>query len=287
MDKKCEDGKHYMFGKLDSVDIDNIKTEGVSMRIGDKIVKLTVASESKITEIDEIKDEYRKKINEQQKTIKQKINEKITELRDYHNSLKNTLSQKEMEIKKLMKDNVPMPEVNFNHAQKGLSVVKGNHSGELIWLVQGIFWPKYIDFVQIEPSYSKRLLSNMIYMINTNHKKVTGVSTRQTIGMSYFEHYHQSSPDCWGKWKFNTSWNKPDDIIKIAREAEAVLENINSGSLADNSPRGLPRFATLKKHLVKDKDDKRIRERKLNLSQTMERTGVTTEPRQESNMWTI
>ena len=282
--EKAEDVKNVMFDCLDSIDIDNIVSDGLSIRVGDKVLKLNVISQTKIPEVDEIKTEFRQKLNSQQRLIKQKINDKINEITEYHHSMKIEFKRKEQELKDILARSAPMPDILYRHAQNGLSVAKGENKNELIWLVQGVYWPKSYDHIQIDPKFSKKMISNVVYLIHTKNDRVTGVSTRKPIGLDYFSHYHQSRPDCWGKWKYSPSWKTPDDIIKIAREAEAVLENINSGSVAEQNPRGLPRQNTLKRHLVAKKESVKMGA----LNQTTRRTGITEAVRSEDrDVWSL
>jgi hypothetical protein len=81
---------------------------------------------------------------------------------------------------------------------------------------------------------------------------VTSVVTKKRNGngrgLMAFPHYHQqTTQDCWGSWSYPKNWNTPTDILRIAKAAEAVLETINQGSLAEQNPRGLPRINTLLK----------------------------------------
>ena len=180
-----------------------------------------------------------------------------------------------------------MPDVFSSHAEKGLSLVKGRYKDELMWLVQGIYWPKKVNSTPLEGKFSKKMLTQIIYCIETKNDKVIRVSTRKPIDFSYFNHYHQSTPDCWGNWKHPAKWETPDDIISIAREAEFVLEDINLGSIADHNPRGLPRLTTVKRHILKDDDVKD--EKKLDiglLNQNARRAGITASVRSEEDLWT-
>lgn len=282
--EKAERDKNIMFECLDTVDIDNLMSDGLTMRIGDKVLKLNVISENMITEVQEIKDEFRQKLNEQQKKIKEKINSKINEITEYHHQMRMEYRRKEKDLKQILAKSSPMPDVDYSHAQQGLSVVKGGAKDRLIWFVQGVYWPKTLDHVQIDPKFSKKMISNVVYMIETTSNVVTKVSTKKPIGLDYFNHYHQSKPDCWGKWRHASRWNTPNDIIKIAREAEAVLENINSGSIAEQNPRGLPRSSTLKRHLVESKKPSKIGP----LNQTTRRSGITEQVRRDDGeVWSL
>jgi len=281
---RAERDKNIMFECLDSVDIGKIESDGLSVRVGDKVLKLSVISSTPIPEVSEIKEEFRTKLNEQQRLIKQKINDKINEITEYHHSMRLEYRRKEKELKDILARSAPMPDIGYAHAQQGLSVVKGDGKDCLLWLVQGVYWPKTLDHQQIDPKFSKKMISNIVYLIETRGQKVTSVSTRKPIGLDYFSHYHQSRPDCWGKWKNRTDWKTPEDIIRIAREAEAVLENINTGSIAEQNPRGLPRNSTLKRHLVESKKSVKMGA----LNQTSRRSGITEQVRTEDReVWSL
>jgi len=281
---RAERDKNIMFDCLDGVDIDKIESDGLSIRVGDKVLKLNVISQTPIPEVAEVKEEFRQKLNEQQRMIKAKINDKINEITEYHHSMRMEYQRKEKELKQILARSAPMPDILYSHAQQGLSVVKGDGKDRLIWLVQGVYWPKTLDHKQIDPKFSKKMISNIVFMIETSGQTVTSASTRKPIGLDYFSHYHQSRPDCWGKWKRATVWKNPTDIIRIAREAEAVLENINTGSIAEPNPRGLPRKSTLGRHLIEDKKSQKMGA----LNQTTRRSGISEQVRSEDGeVWSL
>lgn len=276
-----------MFGYLDTIDVDKIKSEGLTIRAGEKVLKFQVISETPIPEITEIREEFRTKLTEQLQKIKEKINTKITETSNFVSGLKREFEKKERELKDRLSRSQPMPDVFKEHAEKGLSLVKGRYKDELMWLVQGIYWPKFVDQKPLEGKFSKKMLTQVIFCINTKNNRVTGVSTRKPVDFGWFSHYHQSTPDCWGNWKHATKYETPEDIIAIAREAEAVLENINLGSIADHNPRGLPRLTTVKRHVLKI--DERKNEKKLDigiLNQNARRAGITGDVRNDDDTWT-
>lgn len=284
--KRAEKDVEYMFSQLDGVDVDAIKTEGVTVRVGNKLMKLELVSEDPLSVEDEIRKEFREKLTSQLQKIKERINTKITEMSEFVSTIKREYERKEKDLQERLNKSQPMPDVNYTLASKGLSVAKGNYKDEIIWLVQGIYWPKYVDYVPIESRYSKKMLSSVVFMIETTRDKIMRVSTRKPLGLDYFSHYHQSSPDCWGNWKHAAKWKKPEDIIQVAREAEVVLENVNTGSIATNSPRGLPRKATLMRHLLPDKD-KQAEDRMGTLSQANRRAGITPGMRENSDIWQL
>jgi len=276
-----------MFGIVDSVQVDDIQNEGITIRSGNKLLKLQVVSEEPIAIEDEIREEFRQKLRTKMQEIKNRLNQKVTEIVESTSRIKAEAERKERELKRQLQQAIPMPQVTMEHAKRGLSVVKGSRQGELIWLVQGVYWPKFVDQRPIEPRYSKKLISNVIYMVQTKDNRVTRVSTHKPIGLEYFDHYHQQNPDCWGQWSYPKSWRNADDIIAIARAAEAVLENVNSNSIAHSSPRGLPRKATLFRHRVINSRSERRRatDERLNIGQESVRTGVTGNTTQD--VWSI
>lgn len=270
---------------LNSVDVDKIKIEGMSIRIGGKIVLIKSIEESPLTIEDEIRSEFKEKINEQQKIVRDKVNFKINEIIEFHNQKRIEYKRKEEELEKKLKDCRVMPDITFSHAEKGLSIVKGSGNNDLIWLVQGIYWPKYVDGKEIEKKFSKKMITNIIFMIKTKGEIILEVSTRKPIGLSYFSHYHQSKPDCWGRWHYKKEWKTPDDIIKVARDAEAVLENINTGSIANHSPNGLPRKTTILNHIVKNSENQ---ENVGILNQQVRRSGIVIDNRSNDlDIWSL
>jgi len=285
LDKSMEDDKRFIFDQLDSVDVESIKSEGLTIRAGNKLLKFEIVSDGVISVEDEIRDEFKSKLHDKIQVIREKVNSKIQEMSLFIQEKKREYDRKEHELKESLKMATPMPNVTFSLAQKGLSVVKGRDKDELIWLVQGIYWPKKVDQEPINGKFSKKMLSNVIYMIKTRKDKIVEVSTRQPVGLDFFHHYHQSPPDCWGKWNPIRKWEKPEDIIAVAREAEAVLENINVLSIANHNPRGLPRKDTVLKHVLKKKSEM-ILDTIGPLSQDIRRSGISVSTRSEEDMWT-
>lgn len=277
---KIEKSKNEMFNELNNIDVEGLKSEGISMRVGDRILKFEIANDEPILEIDIIKKEFRAKLNEQQSRIKEKINKEIEKINGYHNSLKIEMERKEKILEDKLKESMPMPNITFENAKNGLSFAKGGSPGTLCWLVTGVYWPKYVDFQPIDIKFTKRMVSPVVYMITTKNEFITGVSTRKPIGLDYFDHYHQSHPDCWGKWTYKKEWKTPNDILTIGREAESVLENINTGSIAENNPRGLPRINTVKNFVNNEKNAG-------TLSPSILRQGITNDIRDnDENVWT-
>lgn len=260
---------------LDSFDTNDLKTNGFTIRAGTRILKFELSEDKDLSLIeDEIRDEFKLKVKEKLNLIKGKVSEKMIEMSNFINQLKNEYEAKEERLKKKLRESVAMPNVTMEHAQQGLSVVKGQRENEVIWLINGIYWPKFVNKQPIELKFSKKMVSNVIFMIKTRNDRVIDASTRRPIGMEFFEHYHQNNPDCWGDWHPEREKSEsPNDIIKMARKMEALLEYINKHSIAKNSPRGLPRISTVENHLLSIEDAKKQSVGQLN--QQIRRAGIT------------
>lgn len=252
--KKAKEDIGYLFAQIDSININEVKNDEVNLRIGNQIFKLV-----NIGNVDEsyienkIREEFKQKLSKKLEIIKKKINVKLNQMSDFVTTIRDEYEKKEAQLQQQLRNAVTMPEVTEAHAKKGLSVVKGVGKGNLIWLVQGVYWPKYVNQVPIEPDYSTKMITPIIIMVKTSGNRITNVSVRKPIGLTRFSHYHSfQEGECWGKWKYDSRrWSEPDDIIRIAQEAQVVLENINAHSLGRENPQGLPRINTLKNHLVK------------------------------------
>jgi len=262
---------------IDGVTVDDIQLDGVQMRVGNKIVKLEVVSSDPIDIEGDIREEYKQKVTDKLKGIKSVINNKFNDIIRSVDIMKENLKSKEIDLQRKLSSTNLMPEVYMSHAEEGLSVVNGIN-GITIWLVQGVYAPKFVDNRFIEKSYQKRMMSHVTFMIETEGNKILRISTRKPLGLMYFNHYHQSRPDCWGDWKPQRTFEDAEDIIQLAREAESVLEKINSHSLADRNPNKLPRFDTLMKHLTNERQEDSVNQRN-------ERTGMNSFVDNTDDVW--
>ncbi|HSH25180.1 MAG TPA: hypothetical protein VLA13_06545 [Massilibacterium sp.] len=274
----------YVFS--DDFGVDEIKSEGVSVRVGNKLVKLKVSEEQILPE-DEIKNELKAEFEKRISDIKKVCDEKITEMFHYVQQERNELEEKEEELERLLSETSVMPNITYEHAKRGLSIVKDNQSNnKYIWFYQGVYWPKTVDGNQIKFSYTKKLITPVTIQICTTDDKITSISLRNHIGLGKFDHYHRlGNDDCWGFWKYPSDWKTPDDIINCAEKALAVLDNINTYSIGVYTPKGLPRLSTLKKHVVSGHDEN---DNELKLSKEIERAGVSANINESSNgsIWT-
>jgi len=284
--KKAKEDIDYLVTQIDSINIDDIKNEEVHLRLGNKIYKLVCSGDIDETYMEnKIRDEFRKRLTEKLDSIKKKINTKLNQMSEFVSAIKEDYKDKEKELQSKLNNIISMPEITFEHAKKGLSVVRGKGPQQYFWLVQGIYWPKYVDHDPIDPGFSVGLITPVIILVETNGNRIIDVSVRKPIGLSRFPQYHTISHDreCWGTWKYEREWRTPTDIIKIAQEAQIILENINSGSLGNRAPDGLPGIETVRRHVKKS--SKKINNAKLNKRE--ERMGVTPQDTHVggSNIW--
>src|SRR5574343_179416 len=246
-DKETEE----IFATIDNFSIDDLTVTGMSVRSGTKVLKLAVVETRDHSDvISDIKEEYKSKLRAVTLKIKDQINSKLNELRFAAIQAKQEYEKKEEALqKRLSKSNV-MPEIHEADAHK-VAVVRGNDNGYVTWVVRGIYCPKFVDGKRIDPTWGKRLVFPiLIYITADNSGRVVSVSTRNIANGRYFSHYHQNNPDCWGRWHYNGKTLKtPQDALAIAAEAQGVLENINTGSIASRRPGGLPSLQVVENHI--------------------------------------
>jgi hypothetical protein len=283
-DTRADELKEEMETSLNDISIDEVQSEGMTIRIGGKVVKLEVTEEISLPE-DEIRAEYSAKLTEKLQRIKDVLNEKMSEMTYMTEQYRQDFEEKERKLKRKLEQANIMPDVTAEHAKQGLSVVRsGDGEGQdaLTWLFQGVYWPKFYDNKPIDPKYAKRMISPVTLVIKTRGNTVHKVSVNKTIGLSKFDHYHRrgSDSDCWGNWKHSSTWSSPDDILKIARKAMAVLENVNPMSPGTTTPAGLPRIETLGQHTLRGEEAKRVRH---STNRADERAGITETDRGESD----
>jgi hypothetical protein len=247
MEDRKEETLEAISDTLNSISVDDLKSDGFTVRSGNKVLKLSVTGEYSLDKMEEeIKEEYKEKLSKNLANINRIIIKKLDDMSKFVSSIKKEYEDKTEKLEKRLESSEIMPNITPEHGNQGLSLTKG-YDGRLIWMFQSVYWPKYVDNRKIEESYSRRLINHIIITVETLGNSVMSVGVKKPIGLGDFDHYHRN---CWGNWKHTKEWKTPDDIIRICKEAEVVLETINTGSLASNSPQGLMRVATLMKHSV-------------------------------------
>lgn len=264
-----------VFPIIDGVTVGEVATEGISMRVGNKLVKFAVESVQELP-VDEMITELKKKFNEKLIYIKELFNKNTSELIFSIERSKREYEEKERVLTRRLSEANIMPDISFKHSKQGLSIVRGDGdfggSGYLVWLYQAVYFPKFVDHKPIDPKFIKnKLMTPITIAVVTKDDKVTEVRVFKTMTLEKFDHYHRSGGgDCWGNWSYDKNWKTPDDIIRIAKRAEAVLENINSHSVGTNEPRGFPRLSTVQQNMFKEEG----KSPEYKFSKEDERTGV-------------
>jgi hypothetical protein len=244
----------------DNVSVINVtdNNDQILMMMAGKYFKMVAVQES--SNIEELmKEDYERQLTAEKDRL---ATECETTMNEFKSFAEHTLREGELEIQKLherLRNSAPMPEIGYDHAKAGLSVVKGE-AGRLMWLFHTIYAPQFLNNAPLSPAITKKMITPMIIMIQTKDDDVVGVETR-TLNLDYFRHYHRHGSDsrrqtpgsdCWGQWKWHGRKVKnADEVLMIAREAANVLSNVNSGSPASRSPVGLPRLGTLASHVIR------------------------------------
>jgi len=234
---------------------DTCEQKDMYLSAGGVTFKLQFVPGSEVKDINEtIKEDLRNKVNEKIKEIINFVNKKLNEATSMIVVAKNEFEVKEAKLRKEMEQLVSMPDISYQNALNGLSVAKGQDRGTLTWIYQAIYAPKFVNESKINENFAKKLLTPIRIFIKTRGDAILEVSTKKLISGDKFEHYHQSSPDCWGDWRPSSiRWKTSNDILRVAKEAEAILERINEYSLAIHTPEGLPRFSTILNNMSREK----------------------------------
>jgi len=264
-EEQVEQRHAEMIADLETISVDNLKNEGVTLSFGGKTFKFKDLEIIKDESLEKkIRGEFRDKLNQQQDKIREKINAKINQLLLMHQQKQDELNRKEQNLKNKYKNTAMMPSITRDHFKKGLSVVKGSNHGELEWLFRTNYKPKFMVIYEDGSAYTgskkeryaiparmvNRLDRPIFIKIITKGDQITSIQTLDPETMMDFSHYHTN---CWGRWESwkNKRWNSPNDILVIMKEAEGVLETINQGSIATRAPSDMPKFATLLKEVEK------------------------------------
>lgn len=226
------------------LDVDKIALDGVTMRIGGKVLNLTVSQSTPAATIEqEIREELKVKLKDKLTALGAFIDKKMSEAFGIVESVKSEYARKEkILVDKIQSSNV-MPQITWSQAERGLSVIPTKDG--VGWLVRKTYWPKFLDNKVIDPKFQKKMITNVIVYIETQGKKVVNVTVRKLAGLGTFDHYHRN---CWGNWTWQKSVDGAEDILAMADQAMAVLERVNSMSVAVRNPIGLPRIDTLTRH---------------------------------------
>ena len=180
-----------MMATVDNLNIEDLRTETVTLRLGDTLYELVPKKGQPLDIEEQIRKEFEDKLSDKRNKIKDTIKSKMNEVSAMVSSFQDEFERKEKQLKDTLAKAAPMPDVTWEHAKKGLSIVKGNGRGEIIWLLKRTYNPIYLDHMNIEPLYVKKLMTNIYLKITTRDKQIIDVSTHYMNSLEYFEHYHQ------------------------------------------------------------------------------------------------
>ena len=229
-----------------SGDMKDLITKGMQMYVNGYVVNFDITSVEELP-ADKLKEDVKKQFQEKLGQIKEAINEKLYSLSESYESLREKLDD-ELEKAKTENSKHIMPDIEYEHAKKGLSVVKGSSSDELIWLQRGYYQVKTIDGEPIEPVLSEQSRRPVNVEVFTRGQDVVSVKIRNFKSLTGVRHYHSTdggSTDCWGDWNYHQRWSDPYDIIDIANHALNILRDVNTSSPGESNPPYLPTIDAL------------------------------------------
>ena len=253
------------------LDVNKINLDGATIRLGGKVLKLTLDKNDDTTTIEqEIRAELQNKLKVKMRDLSSFVDTKMGEAFVLVDSLKSEYLRKEKMLNDKIAKSNPMPDITFEQAQKGLSVIPTNNG--IGWLVRRTYWPKFVDDSVIEPKTQKKMITNVVVYIVTLGEKVIELSIRQLANLNTFDQYHRG---CWGNWQYQANKIKnANDVLALADQAIAVLERINTMSVARRNPDGLPRLDTLRRNSARSSADALSQVHDMTISNNLTRTGV-------------
>jgi len=262
--------KNNITNKIEStiLNCNSITTSGVSLRIGNKIVRFKTEEVVQSVE-EEIREELMHELKDKLKELSNYVDKKLNEAHSTVVTITDEYQRKEKILNDKLANSKPMPYISWEQAKRGLSVIPESSTG-IAWLVRKVYWPKFVDNSLIEPKYQKKMITPVIIYIVVEKDIIKRIDIK-TINLENFDHYHAG---CWGNWLWSKIRIKnAEDILNVADEAIAVLEKINTMSIARRTPSGLPRLETLMRNLVNRSVDDVVTDNIV--SRNLERTGVS------------
>lgn len=271
-------------------DIQNINADGITIRSGNKVIKLQVTEETVVDDTDAIRQEFAEKFQALMLKVKSDGEDYKNQLKYAFDKERDKLERKEKELQRRMSETSVLPELKTEHLHAGLAVALAGH-GRLLWSFKTVYAPKYINERRIDPTFAKRLVTPICIEVTTNaESRCIGLHVRQILGGKKFHHYHSmsNSSDCWGDFRYDgVKLNGPEDVIEFCKKAAGVLEVINEMSIGTRNPRGLSRLDTVKKHRLKRDDTVEVDEKKSAANSRNTRAGVDMVEAQQpdQNVW--
>lgn len=245
---EAEKTKEDLFNILDGFessdekkDLEQIFKNGFSLRVGDREVNFNI-SDVKSLPVDDLKEEVKQEYRGKLQKIKEVIDQKFSTLSESYESIKEKLEDEYNRVKS-ENDKFVMPDVNYEHGKKGLSVIRGDEPDSLIWLQRGIYKVTHYGDYRIEKEMVERTATPAVMEITTKGNTVTKVKIKKWANLRNMHHYHSidgGAVDCWGDWNYNVEWENATDIMDIGKHAFKILMSINPDSIGNHAPVGLP-----------------------------------------------
>lgn len=242
MDKKIKLFENFDFGEME--------LKNAMLRIGTHFFKIEMVENKELTSFkNEIENDLKSKLREKLKDLRTFIDKNMIEYASIVNTIKSEYERKEAILTEKLANSNPMPNITPAQMEKGVSVVPLNRG--IGWIVRRTYWPKLVDRKPLKVKLQQKMIKNVLVVIRTEGNLVKEISLKRVSDFGIFDHYHRN---CWGDWHWQSKRvNNGDDAIDIANEAMAILENINTMSLAGHNPRGLPAISTVRRNLEEEK----------------------------------
>lgn len=274
---------------LELTNISDIKSTGLSIRVGNQIVKFVADDVQDIPVNEEVENELRAHYKDAVDTVNKQWADFKTVVQEQVRQKNQELDVRERELNEKAKQVVTLPVLNANMLQQGLTVAKNNGNGYM-WSYICVYAPKYVNDKIIDPVFAKRLMTPIrIFVTTDDNWKATRVKLVKLINCEKFEHYHSLSGnrDCWGGMKYSGILvDTPESALKFMHDVQIVLETVNEMSIGNRAPKGLSRFTTLTKHLLKERHDPQ-NDKRSTVSRRNDRSGfdATVNDSVSENLW--
>lgn len=271
-DELVEQGADFSVG-----DVSEFVSKGISVRVGNRLLKFALSSETTITDEDAIKKEYEERLNMEISKFHAALESYKSQMKFAVDKERRKLVKETEKLQRRMNEVSSLPALTEYHLRNGLSVAKSNQYN-LVWNFKTIYAPKFVNERRINPTFAKKMITPIIIEVHTDiENKVRILKVNQIMEGRKFNHYHSFSEDdrdCWGNLQYSGKIvNTPDEMMTFCREAAFLLEVINEMSMATRNPRGLPRWTTLEKNLLAADDE--VEGPKTAVSQRNKLLGVT------------
>jgi len=272
----------------------DIKAQGISIRVGNQIVKFVADETQDILVEDEVRNDFQTQYDAEYDKLKAQYDSLVKSTKEQAKRVTQELDSREKALRELARNTVQLPVLTESHIRQGLAVSRsGDGNNGYLWSFICIYAPKYVNDKVIDPGFANRMMTPMRIFINTDSSwKVTNVRLMKLINCEKFQHYHStgSNRDCWGEMKYSGEvLDTPEKALIFIRRVQSVIETINRFSIGNGTPRGLPRLSTVEQHLLSERSDPQNNARGGDASKRNERAGFDATVNQEAtaDLWDV